>query len=71
MNNERDISAPTHKVSFYGIRCFFNCETGDLWGVNRLCDYFIPVVAGIHNCLAGLLPGAGRGGFPLKVIEEY
>lgn len=62
---------PTHKVSFYGVCCYFNNETGDLWGVNRLCDYLILAVTWMHNFTAWCFPGAGGYGFPFKIIEEY
>lgn len=62
---------PTHKVSFYGVRCYFNSETGDLWGVNRLCDCLILTVTWLHNFTAWCFPGAAEDGFPFKILEEY
>ena len=61
----------THKVSFFGVPCYFNSHTGDLWGVNRICDYGIVLAAWLHNVVCFCIPGAGANGFPLKVIKEY
>lgn len=61
----------THKVRFYGVPCWMNDETDDLWGVNWLADKLIPIVSGIHNLIVMLVPGAGERGFPFVVVEEY
>ena len=62
---------PTHKISFYGVRCWYNDNTGDLCGVNWLCDYLVMAVSWLHNFVALCFPGVGERGFPFRVIEEY
>ena len=61
----------THLVSFYGVRCYMDDNTGELWGVNRFCDAMIPVVATLHNAFCLLVPGAGERGFPLRVLKTF
>lgn len=61
----------THKVSFFGVPCYFNAQTSELWGVNLICDYGIVAMARLYNFFCFCLPGADAKGFPLKVIEEY
>ena len=55
---------PTHKVSFYGVRCYFDSRTNQLCGVNWMCSLLIPVVVAIHNLLVS-------GSFPFRALEEY
>ena len=62
---------PTHKVSFYGVHCYWNCHTDDLWGVNWLCECGIVAVTCLHSFFAMVCPGAGEDGFPFVVLEEY
>ena len=60
-----------YKVSFYGLRCYLNIETGDLKGTNCFFDSMISLVVGLHNFFASLVPGAGADGFPMTVLERY
>ena len=62
---------PTHKVSFYGVRCYWNDHTGDLWGTNPIFECLIPVVTFLHNFFVAMVPGAGENGFPLVILNEY
>ena len=62
---------PTHKVSFYGVRCYMNDLTGEMWGVNWLYHKLILPVTAMHNTLAYLVPGFGSEGFPLRILEDY
>jgi len=66
---------PTHKVSFYGVRCYMNDRTGHLWGVNAICEGLITVAVGSHNTMSAvtalLLPGWRQPGFKLKILQEY
>lgn len=66
----------THKVSFWGVRCYLDCNTYEVWGVNWLCDLLIKPVAYAHSfffCLTlSVLPGANLiEGFPMRIIEWY
>ena len=66
----------THKVSLWGVRCYWNCETDDLWGVNWLCDHLIIPVSRIHSFFYFLTEAVFPwidivDGFPLRVIERY
>ncbi len=62
---------PTHKVSFYGVRCYNDDHTGDLWGCNWFWDLLITPAVAWHWTLQFLIPGYGEEGFPLKVLETY
>ena len=66
-----DALKPTHKVSFYGVRCYWDCHTGDLWGCNWFWELLVPVVAELHNLGATIYPPAGEHGFPLYILEEF
>lgn len=61
----------THKVSFYGVRCYYNAKTDELWGVNSICDYGIFLAVMLHKFVCFSLPGYGVDGFPLRVIKTY
>lgn len=63
--------SPTHKVSFYGVHCYMHDPTGEMWGVNWVCDKLILPMTALHNTIAFMVPGFGKGGFPLLVLEEY
>lgn len=62
---------PTHKVSFYGVRCYTDERSGCMWGCNKFWDALIPVVSLLHNLIVEIVPGAGQDGFPLVILEEY
>ena len=66
-----DEMKPTHLVSFYGIKCYMDDNTGTMWGANRIYDAMIPVAAMIHNAFCMLAPGAGDRGFPLRVLKIF
>lgn len=60
----------THKVSLYGIRCWFNDETFEIMGVNRICDWLVFLVVALHQFFCWLTPGGpGDEGFPMKILE--
>lgn len=59
---------PTHKVSFYGIHCYFDCHTNTMWGVNWLCDQLIVPVSALHNLVSWTLGGGHP--FSVKILEE-
>lgn len=61
---------PTHKISFYGVRCYYSDITGELWGCNRVWDWLVPVATGFHNYFVAPFQ-AEPTGFPFRVIEEY
>lgn len=71
----KEMPMPTHKVSFYGIRCWFNMDTGDLWGLNWFWELLIEPACFIHNIICDTLhfifPSWRRPGFPLKILEVY
>lgn len=58
----------THKVSFYGIRCWFDCHTGTLWGVNWLCDQLLIPASALHNVISWF--ACVDRPFVFTVIEE-
>lgn len=66
---------PTHKVSFWGVRCYLDNDNGYLWGVNSFYDHLIPVAAWFHNFMSiiafTLIPSWEQQGFLLRVIEDY
>ena len=64
-------SIATHKVSFYGVRCYYNIDTGEFWGVNTICDHLALAAAYLHNFFCWACPGAGEDGFPFVILEEY
>jgi len=65
----------THKVSFWGVRCYLNDENGDLWGVNLFHELLIPVVTKFHQIMAMItemfIIGYEDPGFRFRVLEEY
>ena len=63
------IPKPTHKVSFYGLRCYFNENTDELWGVNWLYDKLIPLACGLHDLVC--LSGGFERPFPYVILEDY
>jgi len=76
MEDEIKEMIPTHKVSLYGVRCYFDVETNEICGTNWLFDLLIVPVCHVHNAMDWLceatLPGyIGRQGFPLTFLEEY
>ena len=66
---------PTHKVSFWGVRCYWHDPTSMMWGVNWFWDWMVEPVVCIHNLLSELtgflFPGWESPGFPLVILEEY
>jgi len=62
---------PTHKVSFYGVKCYTNDNTGEMWGCNWFWSALIMPAVWLHWILQMINPGYSPEGFPLKVIEEY
>lgn len=61
----------THKVSFYGIRCYMNDTTGEMWGVNWLCDKLLTAAYAFHHTMGFFFPETAAKGFPLYILEEY
>ena len=61
----------THRVRFYGLPCWLDDQAGELRGTNILADLLIPLAAGLHNLIAGIVPGAGADGFPFTLVEEF
>lgn len=66
MNDPRP--KPTHKVTFYGIPCWFDCHSSALWGTNWFFDQLIFPIGALHNVVNWLIGGGLP--FPLKVLEE-
>jgi len=66
---------PTYKVSFWGVRCYLDDDTGYLWGINKFHDYLIPVATWFHNFMSlialSLFPAWEQPGFMFKVLEVY
>lgn len=66
---------PTHKVIFWGVKCYLNDETGDLWGVNRFHEMLIPVATWFHNAMSFMaemfVPWWEQPGFRFGVLEDY
>ena len=76
MSEEIREMVPTHKVSFYGVRCYFDIETNEICGTNWFFDLLVIPVCYVHNTMdwlcEAIIPGyVGDGGFPLRFIEEY
>ncbi|MEN6621174.1 MAG: hypothetical protein ABFD50_06485 [Smithella sp.] len=65
----------THKVSFWGVQCYLNDETGELWGINRFHEALITPATCFHNAMSFIAeildPGWEQPGFRLKVLKEY
>ncbi|MBF0646890.1 hypothetical protein HTZ97_16315 [Desulfuromonas acetoxidans] len=61
----------THKVSFYGVRCYWNETTEELWGVNWTCDQILHLLIVLHCSLCALLLKDNEASFPMKILEEY
>ena len=72
-NYERPV--PTHKISFWGVRCYINDETGDLWGINKFHEALIPWAVHFHNAMSFisemLCPDYIGPGFRFKILEIY
>lgn len=63
---------PTHKVSLYGIRCYFDEYSSTIWGTNWFWDLLLPIVVRIHIIFVYFIPAEdGDEGFPLRILEEY
>ena len=67
---------PTHKVSLYGVRCYFNEDTAEICGTNWFFNLLIVPVCTLHNVIITInsyvIPGYEyEGGFPLVYLEEY
>lgn len=60
----------THKVSFYGVRCYNDDRTGELWGCNWFWEQLIMLAVLFHWMIAYCTHTENEG-FPLVVIEEY
>ena len=61
-----------YKVSFWGVRCWYDEETNMLQGLNRFHDVFIPVAIFFQNTMAAitnfLLPNWENPGFRFKIL---
>lgn len=66
---------PTHKVSFYGLRCYYNAKHDTIWTRWDCFGFLIEIIAYIHisfNYLTRLvIPNFTALGFPLKILDEY
>lgn len=60
----------THKVSFWGVPCYFNCNDNALIGVNFLCEMLLTVAVFVHKTLLVLNPNV-EPSFPLVILEDY
>jgi len=73
--NEWSIVEATHKVSFWGVKCFYHAPTGVLEGVNMVYDKLIGMAIWFHYLMSDIteffLPDWESPGFPLKILEEY
>lgn len=71
----KDMPMPTHKISFWGARCYLNDETGDVWGINRFHERLLSVALWFDNLMSAITlffdPKWEREGFRFKVLEEY
>ena len=74
MDNDR-ILKPTHKISFYGLRCYYDDREEMMWGTNCVFDLLIEPVCHVHNFLSivteFMCPHWESSGFPIKILEEY
>lgn len=65
----------THRISFWGVPCYFNEPTGFLWGANCFAKYFIAAAVLFHNTMSLIammvIPGWRDPGFLFKVRETY
>lgn len=60
----------THKVSFYGVRCYLNENTGELWGCNWLLEQLLMLPVLLHwFCQQFYIEP--EESFPLVVLEDY
>ncbi len=66
---------PDYLVSFWGVKCYINDETGYLWGVNKFYDSLIPLAVIFDNFMADithlLIPSYRHPGFKMAVLKEY
>lgn len=60
----------THKVTFYGVRCYANDRTGGLWGCNWFWGLLI-MPAVLFHWLVSWCRYEEDQGFPLVVLKEY
>ena len=71
MNNKN----ATHKVSFWGVRCYFNDNTGDLWGVNQFHERLIPLAIWFNEFMGFMtemaLPDTVEHGYRFKILDEF
>lgn len=68
MSKNKEFQA-THKVSFYGVRCYMDDNSFTLWGTNAFMELLIPVAAFWHDYF--IAPFIEGEGFPVKVLEIY
>lgn len=61
----------THKVSFYGVRCFTDDHTGELWGCNWFWELLVVPAVLWDSLLRFVIHDYCTDGFPLRVIEDY
>jgi len=61
----------THKVKFYGVRCYMNDCTGDVWGCNWFWELLITPAVWFHWFCQFCNPDYCEDGFPLVIVEEY
>lgn len=68
---------PTHKVSFWGVRCFLAADDpdGTLWGCNWFWDLLIHPVVWFHWIMTSVcelfIPEWEDPGFRLVILECY
>jgi hypothetical protein len=66
---------PTHKVSFWGVRCYLREDDGCLWGINMFHEFLIPAAIWFHNVMSFLAsmvnPEWEQPGFRFKILDTY
>lgn len=66
---------PTHRVSFWGVPCYWNAYNNQLIGVNWLCDKMVSAAVWFHNAMSGVviffLPGWEQPGFRFKLLCDF
>jgi hypothetical protein len=66
----------THKVSFYGVRCYFDERTGALWGYGTFWEHLIAPVARIALAVGALAYWLGfaedyESLFRFRILKQY
>lgn len=64
---------PTHLVSFYGLRCYFDEHTDALWATRAWLEWLVPVLCHLHNAAVTVTcvccPSFEPKGFPVRLIR--